>query len=112
MDAFTWSLPFVGLKSTFFGFRLLPVWLNFRIVTEMLLAILSICTQEELAESDESEGEAVNTEDIAERKQMIKNKILAVGKMQRVFQLLRSGFLIPISVFFFFKKKNLLFFPV
>lgn len=59
------------------------------IVTEMLLAILSICTQEELAESDESEGEAPSLEDIAARRQVIKNKILAVGRMQRVFQMLR-----------------------
>jgi len=59
------------------------------IVTEMLLAILSICTQEELAESDESEGEAPSLEDVAARRQVIKNKILAVGRMQRVFQMLR-----------------------
>ena len=58
----------------------------------MLLAILSICTQEELAESDESEGEAPSLEDIAARRQVIKNKILAVGRMQRVFQLLRFVF--------------------
>jgi serine/threonine-protein phosphatase 2B catalytic subunit len=56
----------------------------------MLLAILSICTQEELAESEESEGETPNVQDLAERRQVIKNKILAVGRMQRVFQLLRS----------------------
>ena len=56
----------------------------------MLLAILSTCTQEELAESDEGEGEAVNTEDINARRQLIKNKILAVGRMQKVLQLLRS----------------------
>lgn len=55
----------------------------------MLLAILSICTQEELAESEESEEDAPNVEDLAARRQVIKNKILAVGRMQRVFQLLR-----------------------
>lgn len=58
-------------------------------VTEMLLAILSICTQEELAESEESEEGAPSMEDLAARRQVIKNKILAVGRMQRVFQLLR-----------------------
>ncbi len=63
----------------------------------MLLAILSICTQEELAESDDSEGE-VNVEDIAARRQLIKNKILAVGRMQKVFQLLRSVFFINFGV--------------
>ncbi|KAF9531411.1 serine/threonine-protein phosphatase 2B catalytic subunit [Crepidotus variabilis] len=72
MDAFTWSLPFVGLK-----------------ITEMLLAILSTCTQEELAESD-SEEETVGTDDLAARRQLIKSKIMAVGRMQKVFQLLRE----------------------
>jgi serine/threonine-protein phosphatase 2B catalytic subunit len=58
----------------------------------MLLAILSICSQEELIESeDETEGrteEELAAEQLA-RRQAIKNKILAVGRMQRVFQLLR-----------------------
>lgn len=61
-------------------------------VTEMLLAILSICSEEELNESDESEEEEVvrpSEEEIQQRRQVIKNKILAVGRMQRVFQLLR-----------------------
>lgn len=63
--------------------------LIFTVVTEMLLAILSICTQEELAESEESEEDAPSMDDLAARRQVIKNKILAVGRMQRVFQLLR-----------------------
>ncbi|KIM43487.1 hypothetical protein M413DRAFT_381895 [Hebeloma cylindrosporum] len=76
MNAFTWSLPFVGQK-----------------ITEMLLAILSICSQEELVESDGESDEAEaagTTEDLAARRQLIKNKILAVGRMQKVFQLLRE----------------------
>ncbi|KAH9476265.1 Serine/threonine-protein phosphatase 2B catalytic subunit A1 [Psilocybe cubensis] len=74
MDAFTWSLPFVGQK-----------------ITEMLLAILSICSNDELAESD-SDGEEAQAApaDLAARRQLIKNKILAVGRMQKVFQLLRE----------------------
>lgn len=102
MDAFTWSLPFVGAK-----------------ITEMLLAILSVCSDRELEEgstfsSDEDreledieeeqevqEGARLagqtqvvpdymlDSSDLAQRRQQIKNKILAVGKMQRVFQLLR-----------------------
>ncbi|EIW75684.1 Metallo-dependent phosphatase [Coniophora puteana RWD-64-598 SS2] len=84
MDAFTWSLPFVGAK-----------------ITEMLLAILSSCSREELEDTSESgtigedsdeEGEAVisHEEAMRRRKEEIKKKILAVGKMQRVFQLLRE----------------------
>lgn len=91
MDGFTWSLPFVGSK-----------------ITEMLLAVLSVCSQEELestgSTSDEEErirmlddeddtrtigGSALSQNEVAERRQEIKNKILAVGKMQRIFQILR-----------------------
>ena len=94
MDAFTWSLPFVGAK-----------------ITEMLLAILSVCSDQELEsvsseeedterqralnDSDEEEGDDTRTvadvspTEIASRRQEIKNKILAVGRMQRIFQLLR-----------------------
>jgi len=65
------------------------------VVTEMLLAILSICSQEELvdsdADSDEAEAEG-SLEDLAARRQLIKSKILAVGRMQKVFQLLRFVF--------------------
>jgi serine/threonine-protein phosphatase 2B catalytic subunit len=84
MDAFTWSLPFVGAK-----------------ITEMLLAILTTCSPEELEnmeeeeeEYDDDDGHAVDLalppSDHAARRQQIRNKILAVGKMQRVFQLLRE----------------------
>ena len=94
MDGFTWSLPFVGAK-----------------ITEMLLAILSVCSDQELEsvsseeedaerqralnDSDEEEGDDTRTvadvspTEIASRRQEIKNKILAVGRMQRIFQLLR-----------------------
>ncbi|KAI9353266.1 Metallo-dependent phosphatase-like protein [Zopfochytrium polystomum] len=68
MDVFTWSLPFVGEK-----------------ITEMLLAILSICSKEELDDSEKTEL----TEQEA-RRAVVKNKILAVGRMARVFQVLRE----------------------
>jgi len=66
----------------------------------MLLAILSICSAEELEESSEestdvSEGEGGTARDIptspeiSARRQQIKNKILAVGRLQRVFTVLR-----------------------
>ncbi|KAF9522015.1 Metallo-dependent phosphatase-like protein, partial [Crepidotus variabilis] len=72
MDAFTWSLPFLGLKTT-----------------EMLFAVLNTCTQEELAESN-SEEETVGTDNLAARRQLFKSKIMAVGRMQKVFQLPRE----------------------
>ncbi|KAJ7023071.1 Metallo-dependent phosphatase-like protein [Mycena alexandri] len=90
-NAFTWSLPFVGAK-----------------ITEMLLAILSICSDDELEDSD-SDSEKGETdvdgdakmrtartlglstpEEVARRRQEIKSKIIAVGRLQRVFQLLRE----------------------
>ena len=64
----------------------------------MLLAILSICSEEELTEDGDSSSDddtrtlaeaAMSPTEYQARKQQIKNKIMAVGRMQRVFQLLR-----------------------
>lgn len=76
MDAFSWSLPFVGEK-----------------ITDMLAAVLNICTQEELKEGaggSSSAGAAPIDRDVAERRKVIKNKILAVGRMAHLFSLLRE----------------------
>ncbi|KAF8430894.1 Metallo-dependent phosphatase-like protein [Boletus edulis BED1] len=74
MDVFTWSLPFVGEK-----------------IADMLVAVLNTCTKEELEESDdEILPQPPHPEDSVERRKIIKNKILAVGRMARVFALLRE----------------------
>lgn len=86
MDVFTWSLPFVGEK-----------------ITDMLIAILSTCSEDELKEdsvtpSSVSPGPispaAVSApsdpESIEYKRRALKNKILAIGRLSRVFQVLRE----------------------
>ncbi|EJD43398.1 Metallo-dependent phosphatase [Auricularia subglabra TFB-10046 SS5] len=77
MNAFTWSLPFVGEK-----------------ITDMLIAVLNCCSKEELEGSDEELQVSPTAPTILqpqdERRKVIKNKILAVGRMARVFALLRE----------------------
>lgn len=84
MDVFTWSLPFVGEK-----------------MTDMLIAILSTCSEEELREETPSSASpALISPPIPEapedpnsleyRRRALKNKVLAIGRMSRVFQVLRE----------------------
>jgi len=61
----------------------------------MLVAVLNTCTKEELEESSDEEtpvSHVAPQEDAAERRKVIRNKILAVGRMSRVFSLLRCVF--------------------
>ncbi|KAK5137722.1 3',5'-cyclic-nucleotide phosphodiesterase (PDEase) (3':5'-CNP) [Meristemomyces frigidus] len=84
MDVFTWSLPFVGEK-----------------ITDMLIAILNTCSKEELEEeTPSSTGPAspplpsgqlnMDPDSIEYKRRAIKNKILAIGRLSRVFQVLRE----------------------
>ncbi|KAI7883000.1 serine/threonine-protein phosphatase 2B catalytic subunit A1 [Lichtheimia hyalospora FSU 10163] len=78
MDVFTWSLPFVGEK-----------------ITDMMIAILNICSHEELSNEEHRkslDGPSIpSSEEIDQRRVVIKNKIMAVGKMSRVFSILREN---------------------
>ncbi|KAJ7931268.1 serine/threonine-protein phosphatase 2B catalytic subunit A1 [Mycena leptocephala] len=79
MDVFTWSLPFVGEK-----------------ITDMLVAVLNTCTKEELEDEDvamitsPTSPVSPTSPESVERRKVIKNKIMAVGRMARVFALLRE----------------------
>ena len=111
MDVFTWSLPFVGEKCTF---TLDISWIHIirwciLPVTDMLVAILNTCTKEELEEHDEDLSTSPTTVSVehAERRRIIKNKIKAIGRMERTFGLLRyvvqMALFSSYFIFFFFR---------
>jgi hypothetical protein len=62
-------------------------------VVEMLLAVLQVCTEEELGDEDSDIHDTADIgatpTEIANRREAIKAKIRTIGRMQRVFSLLR-----------------------
>ncbi|KIX02533.1 serine/threonine-protein phosphatase 2B catalytic subunit [Rhinocladiella mackenziei CBS 650.93] len=80
INVFTWSLPFVGEK-----------------ITDMLITVLNTCSKEELEEDTPSSSVGPETPPLAAdpesteaKRHAIKNKILAIGRLSRVFQVLRE----------------------
>ncbi|SCV04840.1 LANO_0G12860g1_1 [Lachancea nothofagi CBS 11611] len=98
MDVFTWSLPFVGEK-----------------VTEMLVSILNVCTEEELGEEtllikedvEKPEVASSHEKDIASdvvktpkptssilndeaKRRALRSKIMAIAKVSRMYSILRE----------------------
>ena len=72
-----------------------------RLVTDMLISMLNICSKEELEEEMELESitpnaaldtvpQPISPEEREARRQIIKNKILAIGRLSRVFSVLRE----------------------
>ncbi|QSL64977.1 hypothetical protein MERGE_002281 [Pneumocystis wakefieldiae] len=76
MDAFTWSLPFVGEK-----------------IIDVFISILTICSDDEINDEDSTKQPDSPVTDLTEserRKQIVKSKILAIGRLSRLFHLLRQ----------------------
>lgn len=60
----------------------------------MLIAVLNVCSKEELEEDDQKlleDKPAGTVDDVEQRKIVIRNKIMAVGKISRVFSVLREN---------------------
>lgn len=73
MDVFSWSLPFVGEK-----------------VIDVLLNILNICTDEELAEHDEHIDSLIEKNSREQRKEQIRSKIRTLGRVMKAYKTLRE----------------------
>lgn len=79
----------------------LPTQLTICLVTDMLIAILNTCSKEELEDdsfspstsdplSPQLEAPEIDPNSPDAKRRAIKNKILAIGRLSRVFQVLRE----------------------
>jgi serine/threonine-protein phosphatase 2B catalytic subunit len=60
----------------------------------MLIAVLNVCSKEELADDEkllDDKPSNANVDDAEQRRIVIRNKIMAVGKISRVFSVLREN---------------------
>lgn len=61
----------------------------------MLIAVLNVCSKEELADDEklllDEKAKDANMDDAEQRRTVIRNKIMAVGKISRVFSVLREN---------------------
>jgi serine/threonine-protein phosphatase 2B catalytic subunit len=73
MNVFTWSLPFVGEK-----------------ISDVLLKIHDICTDAELAAYDQHIDSLIERNQMEQRKEQIRSRIRAVGKVAKTYQTLRE----------------------
>jgi serine/threonine-protein phosphatase 2B catalytic subunit len=73
INVFTWSLPFICEK-----------------ISDILLQIFSICTEEELTQYDENFYSLIEGNQIEQRKEQMRSKIRAVGKAAKTYKRLRQ----------------------
>lgn len=73
------------------------VLFNIFLVTDMLISMLNICSKEELEEEiqlptpvSDPTVRVITPEERQARQQIIKNKVLAIGRLSRVFAVLRE----------------------
>lgn len=91
MDVFTWSLPFVaekGMRSVFVSIAATTHRVCPKSVSEMLLSVINLCKEGGEEESEDG-GDERQSKFTAEDRERMRTKIRAVGRMARMFSILR-----------------------